>query len=76
MLTWLMDNGESGPGAQWEAADLHDKMQRSRHILAVFRWSQQGRADLVRLLGYCGYVRNTDLLRKSLMVDVCLSDDC
>ena len=30
---WLMDNGDSGPGAQWMAPDLHDKMQKSRHIL-------------------------------------------
>ena len=30
---WLMDNGDSGPGAQWEAPDLHDKMHKSRHIL-------------------------------------------
>ena len=67
---WLMDNGDSGPGAQWEAPDLHDKMQRSRHILLSFD-GPEGRADLVRLLGYCGYGMNTDLLRKSLMVDVC-----
>ena len=33
---WLMDNGDSGLGAQWEARDLHDKMQRSRHILLSF----------------------------------------
>ena len=33
---WLMDNGDSGPGAQWEAPDLHDKMQKSRHILLSF----------------------------------------
>ena len=28
----------------------------------------EGRADQVRLLGYCGYGMNTDLLRKSPMV--------
>ena len=22
---WLMDNGDSGPGAKWEAPDLHEK---------------------------------------------------
>ena len=59
---WLMDNGDSAPGAQWMAPDLHDKMRKSRHIVL---------SDLVRLLGYCGYGMNTDLLRKSLMVDVC-----
>ena len=31
-----MDNGDSGPGAQWEAPDLHDKMHKSRHILLSF----------------------------------------
>ena len=33
---WLMDNGDSGPGAQWMAPDLHDQMQKSRHILMSF----------------------------------------
>ena len=34
---WLMDNGDSGPGAQWMAPDdLHDKIQKSRHILLSF----------------------------------------
>ena len=31
-----MDNGDSGPGAQREALDLHDNMQKSRHILLSF----------------------------------------
>ena len=31
-----MDNGDSGPGAQWMAPDLHDKMQKSRHIVLSF----------------------------------------
>ena len=33
---WLMDNGDSGPGAQWMAPDLHDKMKKSRHIVLSF----------------------------------------
>ena len=33
---WLMDNGDSGPGAQWTASDLHDKIQKSRHIVLSF----------------------------------------
>ena len=33
---WLTDNGASGPGAQWMAPDLHDKMQKSRHIVMSF----------------------------------------
>ena len=67
---WLMDNGDSGPGAQWMAPDLHDKIQKSRHIVPSFD-GPEGRADLVRLLGYCGYGMNTVLLRKSPRVDVC-----
>ena len=31
-----MDNGDSGPGAEWVAPDLHDKMQKSRHIVLSF----------------------------------------
>ena len=33
---WLMDKGDSGPGAQWEAPDIHEKLQKSRHILLSF----------------------------------------
>ena len=29
----LMDNDDSGPGAQWEAPDLHEKLHKTRHIL-------------------------------------------
>ena len=38
---WLMDNGDPGPGAQWEAPDLHDRMHKSRHIL-LFLCGQKG----------------------------------
>ena len=31
-----MDNGDSGPGAQWMAPDLHDKIQKSRHVALSF----------------------------------------
>ena len=33
---WLMDNGDSEPGAQWEASDLHEKLQKTLHILMSF----------------------------------------
>ena len=33
---WLMDSGDSGPGAQWMAPDLHDKMQKSRLFVLSF----------------------------------------
>ena len=40
---WLMDNGDSGPGAQWMAPDLHDKMKKITSYCVVFRWSQKGK---------------------------------
>ena len=33
---WLMDNDDSGPGAQSEAPDLHEKLHKTRHILLSF----------------------------------------
>ena len=39
---WLMDNGDSGPGAQWMAPDHHDKMQKITSYCVVFRWGQKG----------------------------------
>ena len=33
---WLMDNGDSGSGAQWETPDLHEKLQNVRHLLMFF----------------------------------------
>ena len=33
---WLMDKGDSGPGAQWMAPDLHDKMNKSRYLVFSF----------------------------------------
>ena len=51
---WLMDNGDSGPGAQWMAPGLHDKMQNSRHIVLSFdgarRVSGLGAAAWILLL--------------------------
>ena len=34
---WLMDNGDSGPGAQREARDLHEKLQKKKLYSTVFR---------------------------------------
>ena len=68
---WLMDNGDSGPGAQWMAPDLHDKMQKNHVKLCCLSMGPEGGADLVRLLGFYGYGMNMVPLRKSPMVDVC-----
>ena len=37
----LMDNGDSGPGAQWMAPDLHDNARITSYCV-VFRWDQKG----------------------------------
>ena len=66
-----MDNGDSGPGAQWTASDLHDKIQKSRHIVLSFDGARRGRVDLVRLRGFCGYGMNMVSLRRSPMVVAC-----
>ena len=50
-----MDNDDSGPGAQWEAPDLHEKMHKTRHILCL-SMGPEGEIIWVLLLGYCGYV--------------------
>ena len=68
---WLMDNGDSGPGAQWMAPDLHVKMQKSHHIVLSFDGARRGERTWCGLLGFYGYEMNTVPLRKSPMVDVC-----
>ena len=32
----MIDTGDSGPGAQWEAPDLHEKLKQTRHIVMSF----------------------------------------
>ena len=39
---WWMDNGDSGLGTQWMVLDLHDKMQKSRHIVLSFDGVRRG----------------------------------
>ena len=50
---WLMDNDDSGPGAQWEAPDLHEKLQKMRHILMSFdearRWLRDETGSLKKI---------------------------
>ena len=59
-----MDNDDSGPGAQWEAPDLHEKLQKTRHICVVFRWARRENGTWVLLLGYCGHGMNMDPFEK------------
>ena len=39
---WLMDNGNSGPGAQWVAPDVQKKMHKTRHIILSFDGAKEG----------------------------------
>ena len=68
---WLMDNGDSGPGAQWMAPDLHDKMENSRHIVLSFDGARResGLGAAAGILWFYGI--NTVLLSKFPFVDVC-----
>ena len=68
---WLMDNGDSGPGAQWEASDLHENLQKTRQSHPdVFRWSQKGERIGCGCLDI-GCAAKQDLSNRFLMVDVC-----
>ena len=66
----VMDNGDSGLGAQWTAFDLHDKIQKSRQIVLSVD-GPDGEVDLVRLRGFCGYGMNMVSLRRSPMLVAC-----
>ena len=52
---------------EWTASDLHDKIQKSRHIVLSFDGARR-EVDLVRLRGFCGYGMNMVSLRRSPMV--------
>ena len=43
-----MDDGDSGPGAQWMAPDVHEKIQKTRLLMGP-----EGEVDLVRLRDVC-----------------------
>ena len=40
---WLMDNGDSGAGAQWETPGLWEKLQKARHVVLSFDGARRGR---------------------------------
>ena len=67
---WLMDNGDSGHGAQWTASDLHDKY-KNNIILCCFLMGPEREVDLVRLRGFCGYGMSMIFLRRSPLVVAC-----
>ena len=49
----------------------HNTQHTTHNILCCVLMGPEGRVDLVRLRGFCGYGMNTVFLRRSPMVDVC-----
>ena len=39
---WLMDNGDSGAGAQWETPGICEKSQKARHVVLSFDGARRG----------------------------------
>ena len=39
---WLMDNGDSGPGAQRETPGLCERLQKARHVVLSFDGAKRG----------------------------------
>ena len=76
---WLMDNGDSGPGAPWMAPDLHDKMQKSRHIVLSFDGARRESGLGVGCLDSVVTEMNTVSFEKvsygGLCAEKCLSND-
>ena len=74
----LMDNEDSGPGAQWEALDLHEKLHKTRHIVLSFDGARRRNG-----LGVAAWIRwfrdEYESFEKSLLRWTCaeerLSDD-
>ena len=56
---WLMDNGDSGPGAQWMALDLHSKIAQNHVTFFCLSMGPEGPLVWVLLFGYCGCGMNT-----------------
>ena len=77
---WLMDNGDSGPGAQWRWR-LISTIKCKNHVIFVLSFDGARRGvDFVRLRGFCGYRMNTVSFEKvsygGRALRICLSDDC
>ena len=39
---WLMDNDDSGAGAQWETLGLCEQLQNARHVVLSFTGARRG----------------------------------
>ena len=39
---WLMDNGDTGHGAQWKRRDHQDKLRAAKHVVLSFDGARRG----------------------------------
>ena len=42
---WLMDNGDSNPGAQWKRRDYCEKLKSAKHVVLSFDGARRGIGD-------------------------------
>ena len=45
MPNWLMDNGDSIPGAQWKRRDYSGKLKAAKHVVLSFDGARRGNGD-------------------------------
>ena len=42
---WLMDNGDSTPGAQWKRRSYREKLKAAKHVVLSFDGARRGSGD-------------------------------
>ena len=42
---WLMDNGDSSPGAQWKRRDYRENLKTAKHVVLSFVGARRGSGD-------------------------------
>ena len=42
---WLMNNGDSSPGAQWKRRDYSEKLKAAKHVVLSFDGARRGSGD-------------------------------
>ena len=55
---WLMDNGDSNPGAQWKRRDYCEKLKSAKHVVISFDGTRRGSGDAAA--AWILWIRNTN----------------
>ena len=42
---WLLDNGDSNPGAQWKRRDYCEKLKLAKHVVLSFDGARRGNGN-------------------------------